>query len=202
MRKSEKAIAVQIKHLRKLGYSDSGIKKTLKGAGVSSALVSASFYSLQESHNFKKNLVRVLFGHVEHHPSGHKEGKLPGITLIFILFILGISTISALAYSPPSCGSDSFCFLEKAQNCENVQFNSEIKGVLFKFTASDCEVVKEVVSVDSEEEVAKIFERKAMTCTYEQGNFDMSLINSLGGVLDACGGEYKNAYVYLRDNFK
>ena len=209
MKESTRLLIREIKALRDSGHTEPEIVARLKKTGTSPALIKESYAALADGHaeGQSPHIVHTLFGKVEHqgyqhHHLGHEaqvSGKGPALTLIVLFFVIGLLTLFVIMTTPTSCGEDVSCFLSKAQNCERVSLYHDIKGVSFSFLAADCRVGKKVESLVLYDDVqlSKLLSGKKMECVYTRDHFDIRLLDSLGGDLSACTGQYKNALVAL-----
>jgi hypothetical protein len=101
---------------------------------------------------------------------------------------------------PTNCGTDSACFIESANNCDNAVMTKTIETANYKFRTNNCVLEKEIKSFSAEEPdaVKKLFTGLDMDCSYEEGKFDVNLINSLTGGLDKCTGKLKDTVLEVR----
>jgi len=127
------------------------------------------------------------------------------LTFLIILIIL----ISALVYlllpvsSTPAidCGDDIDCFIENADNCENVIVREDIgDGTIVKYTSKNCVFTKaiEFFNPNEPEEFVSLFKGKSMKCPYEKFGFDETLVYGLDFTDDSCKGDLEDAI----NNFK
>ena len=195
MKESVRILIDNIVNLRKEGESDRKIRANLIRLGTSRKLVDESFSGLDRPNiSSIQYLIHAIFGKVE--VKGHDaktSGKGPAFTAVFIFFVIGLITMFILFTTPEPCGKDLICFLEKANRCEEVTVHQTIKGVSFSFQADNCKVTKRVDSVFYDNfNLKKLFEGKMMECVYDEGHFDKTLLENLGGNLGKCSGDYKN----------
>ena len=123
------------------------------------------------------------------------------IIFLVIAVIVVIIIIYLVIPKATNCDYDKACFIEKANNCERAIVRDTIgDGSIVKYTSKDCILTKafDEFSETEPEEVTSFFEKKEMTCSYTQGNFDPVLVESLPSGIDDCEGELKDAILELR----
>jgi len=200
IRHSEKEVLREVNRLKKRGHSNNGIKNKLRKQGLKQSLIDKGIKHHTNRHKHKKETIHKIFGKVESNSKvKYEERKAPELIIVFILFVLGLSILSVLLTSSPLC-KDEGCFLEKSNDCENVIFYKKINNVLFSFHSNECTVIKRVERVDFSGEIGRLMKGKEMSCFYNKEEFDESLLDSLGGDLDKCSGEYKNVYISVINN--
>jgi hypothetical protein len=120
----------------------------------------------------------------------------------YILVIVIVALLGLLYFfmMPTNCGTDSACFIESANNCDNAVMTKTIETANYKFRTNNCVLEKEIKSFSAEEPdaVKKLFTGLSMDCSYEEGKFDVNLINSLTGGLDKCTGKLKDTVLEVR----
>jgi hypothetical protein len=94
------------------------------------------------------------------------------------------------------CDSEE-CFIEKANNCEDVTLNATEEYGTLAYSSKNCTFTKTLLSTTGEEEIRKLIEGKSLSCTYEQGKFDQRWISSIVFGIEYCDGELKDRIVDL-----
>jgi len=127
----------------------------------------------------------------------HKHHVTWYILVIVIIALLGLLYFFMM---PTNCGDDSACFIELANSCDNAVLVKTIETANYKFSTKNCVLEKEIKSFTAEEPdaVKRLFTGLSMECPYEEGKFDVNLINSLTGGMDKCSGKLKDTVLEVR----
>jgi hypothetical protein len=92
--------------------------------------------------------------------------------------------------------SDKSCFIQAANNCENMNLTLTDNVGTFSYSSSKyCILTKTLVSLNANEsqEMKNLLEGKNMTCMYEKGKFDQRWVTSLIYGIETCHGNLKDA---------
>lgn len=91
------------------------------------------------------------------------------------------------------------CFIAFAQECTPTSYTQDVEGTMFLLkVTSDCTLHKEILSFGLEPDAVKqLLEKKSMDCTYEQGMFKKTWVDSLTLDLDQCQGPLKEGLLEL-----
>jgi len=117
-----------------------------------------------------------------------------GALLIIIVILVAIVILPSVTLGSKKC-ADKSCFIAAANNCENVVFEQDEEGSIFKYASKDCVLTKTAVklNIDEPQEMKDLLEGKSLTCEYLTGAFNEDWTDTLSLSLDDCSGELKDA---------
>ena len=124
-------------------------------------------------------------------------------TLIVIILIIPLLTFTSFKLFTPKyepC-SNIFCFLAVSNNCGKAIYTQEIEGTVFLLKTSNCELIKQVKEISSNEpqEIKSLLKDKSMKCKYNKIELPEELVTSVSKSLEYCDGELKDIILSIKD---
>ena len=110
------------------------------------------------------------------------------------------TTAPTTAPNATSSCADKTCFIQVANNCQNLNMtlNEEV-GTIRYSSSKDCVFTKTIVRPNEEEtsEMKNLLQDQSLTCHYQKNHFDSRWITSLIAGLENCDGKLKDTLSQL-----
>lgn len=166
---------------RKAGQSFGEIREGMQKAGYPADAINRAFTAYKARQDFFSKNKAMIYG------------------LVFVVLVI-ITIISVLLFWTNECSTRQ-CLINAADECKAASFIQTEGTATIRYSVNDeCTLVKQVIGLDDTEpqEVRDLFNNQKMTCPYQRGNFDITLIDSFSRNIEQCDGTLKDILLQIR----